>query len=101
MSWRSASVRFFIRWGAPSQSAIPVVLSVLVFMALTMSPTVHPARPLAAGVRFVDVDGACFVVRSSCCLLHRTQGGELCTSCPRRPAGERATLLLRAAPGFR
>lgn len=51
--------------------------------------------------RFVDVDGARFVVRMSCCALYRTAGGELCTSCPRRTSEDRAALLLRAAPGFR
>jgi hypothetical protein len=50
--------------------------------------------------RFVDVAGARFLVRSSCCLLYRA-GGELCTSCPRRPADQRRTLLERAAPDFR
>ncbi|NYJ07410.1 (2Fe-2S)-binding protein [Petropleomorpha daqingensis] len=50
--------------------------------------------------RFVDVVGARFLVRSSCCLLYRA-GGDLCTSCPRRPSGERRALLERAAPGFR
>jgi hypothetical protein len=66
------------------------------------------AHRLAASIRgpvpaprFVDVDGARFVTRMSCCLLYRTAGGELCTSCPRRPAGERTALLRRAAPGFR
>jgi hypothetical protein len=49
---------------------------------------------------FVDVAGARFLVRSSCCLLYRA-GGELCTSCPRRPADQRRDLLERAAPGFR
>jgi hypothetical protein len=50
--------------------------------------------------RFVDVAGARFLVRSSCCLLYRA-GGELCTSCPRRRADQRHALLERAAPGFR
>jgi len=50
--------------------------------------------------RFVDVAGARFLVRSSCCLLYRA-GGDLCTSCPRRPADQRRDLLERAAPGFR
>ena len=50
--------------------------------------------------RFVDVAGARFLVRSSCGLLFRA-GGDLCTSCPRRPADQRQELLERAAPGFR
>jgi ferric iron reductase protein FhuF len=31
--------------------------------------------------------------RQSCCQLYRVPRGGLCTSCPRRPAGERAQLL--------
>lgn len=65
------------------------------------------ARELAAssgapvpGPRFVDVDGARFVVRMSCCQLYRIPGAELCTSCPRRSADDRAGLLARAAPDF-
>jgi ferric iron reductase protein FhuF len=50
--------------------------------------------------RFVDVDGARFLVRGSCCLIYRA-GGELCTSCPRRPADERLAGLRLAAPDFR
>jgi ferric iron reductase protein FhuF len=50
--------------------------------------------------RFVDVAGARFLVRGSCCLLYRA-GGDLCTSCPRRPADQRQSLLERAAPDFR
>lgn len=51
--------------------------------------------------RVVDVDGARFVVRGSCCALYRTPGGELCTSCPRRTADDRAARLQRTAPDFR
>src|SRR4051812_29499388 len=57
------------------------------------------AAPIPAP-RFVDVAGARFLVRTSCCLLYRT-GGELCTSCPRHPADRRRHLLERAAPDFR
>lgn len=53
------------------------------------------------GPRFVDVGGARFVDRMSCCWLYRVPGGEVCTSCPRRTADERTALLLLAAPRFR
>lgn len=58
------------------------------------------AGPLAAAVgaplpapRYVDVGGARFTRRASCCLLYRVPGEPLCTSCPRRPAAERQILL--------
>jgi ferric iron reductase protein FhuF len=58
------------------------------------------AGPLAAAVgpplpapRYVDVAGARFTRRASCCLLYRVPGEPLCTSCPRRPAAERQVLL--------
>jgi hypothetical protein len=50
--------------------------------------------------RFVDVAGARFVRRASCCLLDRTPYGTLCTSCPRRPPVERRARLERAARWF-
>jgi hypothetical protein len=62
------------------------------------------AAPLAAAVgsplpvpRYVDVAGARFVRRASCCLVYRLPGGPLCTSCPRRPPAERQRLLEDAA----
>lgn len=58
------------------------------------------AAPLAAAVgrplpvpRYVDVAGARFTRRASCCLLYRVPGEPLCVSCPRRPAAERQMLL--------
>lgn len=58
------------------------------------------AAPLAAAVgsplpepRYVDVAGARFTERVSCCLLYRVPREPLCTSCPRRPAAERQVLL--------
>jgi ferric iron reductase protein FhuF len=58
------------------------------------------AGPLAAAVgaplpapRYVDVAGARFTRRASCCLLYRLPHEPLCTSCPRRPPGERQVLL--------
>jgi hypothetical protein len=62
------------------------------------------AAPLAAAVggplpvpRYVDVGGARFTRRASCCLMDRLPGGSLCTSCPRRPPEQRLGLLRRAA----
>ena len=66
------------------------------------------AAPLAAAVgpplpapRYVDVAGARFTRRASCCLLYRVPGEPLCTSCPRRPAAERQILLEDTAAGMR
>jgi hypothetical protein len=62
------------------------------------------AGPLAAAVgaplpapRYVDVAGARFTRRASCCLLYRLPYEGLCTSCPRRPPAERQVLLEDAA----
>jgi hypothetical protein len=62
------------------------------------------AAPLAAAVspqlpapRYVDVAGARFTRRTSCCLLYRVPHEPMCTSCPRRPPAERAILLGDAA----
>ena len=46
------------------------------------------APPLPAP-RYVDVAGARFTRRASCCLIVRLPRGPLCTSCPRRPPAER------------
>jgi hypothetical protein len=58
------------------------------------------AGPLAAAIgaplpapRYVDVAGARFTRRASCCLLYRVPHEPLCTSCPRRPPAERQILL--------
>jgi hypothetical protein len=58
------------------------------------------AGPLAAAVgsplpvpRYVDVAGARFTRRASCCLLYRLPHEPMCTSCPRRPPVEREVLL--------
>jgi hypothetical protein len=58
------------------------------------------AGPLAAAVgkplpapRYVDVGGARFTRRASCCLLYRVPHEPMCTSCPRRPPAEREILL--------
>ena len=66
------------------------------------------AAPLAAAVgpplpvpRYVDVAGARFTRRVSCCLLYRLPSEPLCTSCPRRPAAERTVLLEDTAARMR
>jgi len=68
--------------------------------------TAH-AGPLAAAIgsplpvpRYVDVAGARFTRRASCCLMLELPGGALCTSCPRRPPAERHALLEQAARWF-
>jgi ferric iron reductase protein FhuF len=62
------------------------------------------AAPLAAAIgpslpepRYVDVAGARFTRRASCCLLYRVPYEPTCTSCPRRPPAERQVLLEDAA----
>jgi len=47
--------------------------------------------------RYVDVVGARFTQRASCCLLWRVPHEVVCTSCPRRAPAERAVLLADAA----
>ena len=68
--------------------------------------TAH-AAPLAATIgaplpvpRYVDVAGARFTLRTSCCLVVELPGGSLCTSCPRRPSAQRRALLEQAARWF-
>jgi ferric iron reductase protein FhuF len=65
------------------------------------------AEPLAEAIgvplpvpRYVDVGGARFTRRASCCLVVELPGGDLCTSCPRRPPADRRLLLERAARWF-
>lgn len=65
------------------------------------------AGPLAAAIgpplpapRYVDVAGARFARRASCCLMYLLPGGSLCTSCPRRPPADRLVRLERAARRF-
>jgi hypothetical protein len=38
-----------------------------------------------------------FVRRTSCCLIYRVPGTDLCTSCPRRPADDRLARLTAIA----
>lgn len=46
--------------------------------------------------RFVTVGDRAFVRRLSCCLVYEVPGCQMCTSCPKRPAAERAALLAQA-----
>ncbi|RMI30576.1 (2Fe-2S)-binding protein [Nocardia stercoris] len=43
--------------------------------------------------RFVDVGGRRFVHRISCCLVYEVPSCQMCTSCPKRPAAERESML--------
>ncbi|MFI9511310.1 (2Fe-2S)-binding protein [Nocardia sp. NPDC052566] len=43
--------------------------------------------------RFVEIGGRTFVRRISCCLVFEVPGCQMCTSCPKRPAAERESLL--------
>ncbi|ASF06350.1 hypothetical protein CEQ30_02225 [Nocardia brasiliensis] len=47
--------------------------------------------------RFVEIGGRTFVKRISCCLVYEVPSCEMCTSCPKRPAAERTTMLERLA----
>jgi hypothetical protein len=56
-------------------------------------PLVAAVGPPLPSPRYVDVAGARFVRRASCCLVYRLPYGSLCTSCPHRPPAERRRLL--------
>ncbi|GAB2687714.1 (2Fe-2S)-binding protein [Nocardia thraciensis] len=47
--------------------------------------------------RFADIGGRTFVRRISCCLVFEVPGCEMCTSCPKRPAAQRHTMLSELA----
>ncbi|MGW0251735.1 (2Fe-2S)-binding protein [Nocardia goodfellowii] len=47
--------------------------------------------------RFVDIGGRTYVRRISCCLVYEVPGCDMCTSCPKRSAAERKTLLAKLA----
>lgn len=66
-------------------------------LAAPLAAAVGPALPVP---RYVDVAGARFTRRSSCCLIYRTPHQPLCTSCPRRPPGQRQALLEEAAARY-
>jgi hypothetical protein len=50
--------------------------------------------------RYLDVAGARFTRRASCCLMVELPGGALCISCPRRPPEERQRLMAQVARWF-
>lgn len=64
------------------------------------SPLATAIGPPMPAPRYMDVGSARFVRRASCCLVYRLPDGALCTSCPRRPPGERRRLLEDAARWF-
>ena len=63
-------------------------------LAGPLGAAVGPPLP---GPRYVDVAGARFVHRVSCCLIYRVPAEPMCLSCPRRPPVERSILLEDAA----
>jgi ferric iron reductase protein FhuF len=88
-------------WGIATDSLATVLLALGRALGDVPGATAH-AVPLVAAIgtpmpvpRYVDVSGARFVRRASCCLVDRLPGGSLCTSCPRRPPAERRALLER------
>lgn len=65
------------------------------------------AAPLAAAIgaplpvpRYIDVGGARFTRRASCCLIDQASRQPRCISCPRHPPAERASMLQQAARWF-
>ncbi|WP_280181989.1 (2Fe-2S)-binding protein [Nocardia farcinica] len=63
-------------------------------VAVELAARLGPPLPTP---RFVEVGGRTFVHRVSCCLVYELPGSGLCTSCPKRPAAERAALLAEHA----
>jgi hypothetical protein len=59
-------------------------------LAPRLAAAIGPELPVP---RYVDVGGARFTRRASCCLLCELPDGPMCTSCPRRPPIERRALL--------
>jgi len=62
-----------------------------------LAAAIGPPLPMP---RYVDVAGARFTQRASCCLMVELPGGTLCTSCPRRAPTDRQALLEQAARWF-
>jgi hypothetical protein len=99
----AARVRERPLWAIATDSIANQLLALGRAIGDVPAATAH-AAPLAAAVgsplpvpRYVDVAGARFTRRASCCLVVELPGGTLCTSCPRRPPAERAALLGQAA----
>lgn len=63
-------------------------------------PMAEAIEPRLPAPRYVDVGGARFTRRASCCLMVELPGGGLCASCPRRPPADRRAQLERAARWF-
>ncbi|MGY1615253.1 (2Fe-2S)-binding protein [Geodermatophilus sp. SYSU D00691] len=63
-------------------------------LAVHLGRAIGPPLPVP---RYVDVGGARFVRRVSCCLLYRVPHEPMCASCPHRPPAERQVLLEDAA----
>lgn len=66
-------------------------------LAAPLAAAIGPALPAP---RYIDVGGARFTRRASCCLVVELPGGDLCASCPRRPPADRLVQLERAARWF-
>jgi ferric iron reductase protein FhuF len=93
-------------WAIATDSIANQLLALGRALGDVAAATAH-AQPLAAAIgsplpmpRYVDVAGARFTWRASCCLMLELPGGSLCTSCPRRPPSERQALLTQAARWF-
>jgi ferric iron reductase protein FhuF len=93
-------------WAVATDSIANQLLALGRALGDVPAATAH-AVPLAAAIgtllpapRYVDVAGARFTQRASCCLMVELPGGALCTSCPRRTPAERAELLEQAARWF-
>jgi hypothetical protein len=90
-------------WAVATDSIANQLLALGRALGDVTAATAH-AAPLAAAIgaplpvpRYVDVAGARFTQRASCCLMVELPGGSPCTSCPRRLPAERAALLEQAA----
>jgi hypothetical protein len=93
-------------WGIATDSIANQLLALGRALGDVPAATAH-AAPLAAAIgsplpvpRYVDVAGARFTQRASCCLMVELPGGALCTSCPGREPAERHALLEQAARWF-
>ncbi|WP_245160756.1 (2Fe-2S)-binding protein [Blastococcus sp. CT_GayMR16] len=93
-------------WAIATDSIANQLLALGRALGNVPAATAH-AAPLAAAIgaplpvpRYVDVAGARFTQRASCCLMVELPGGSLCTSCPHRLPAEREALLEQAARWF-
>jgi hypothetical protein len=93
-------------WAIATDSIANQLLALGRALGEVPAATAH-AQPLATAIgsplpvpRYVDVAGARFTQRASCCLMVELPGGSLCTSCPRRTPADRHALLEQAARWF-